>query len=156
MTDPTRLESIEEIIDFAIQRERDAQANYLSYAGRTERRGFSDLLLKMAEMEKAHELKLVALKQGQNTAALFSPPEGEDLGLAEMLVEVPFSADMDYGDFLVLVIQKEREAENLYRKLESLTNSPDVRSLFGLLADEERKHRDWAQERYDEDILKEN
>jgi rubrerythrin len=128
----------------------------LSYAGRTERRGFSDLLLRMAEMEKAHELKLVALKQGQNAAALFSPPKGEDLGLAEMLVEVPFSADMDYGDFLVLIIQKEGEAEKLYRKLESMTNGPDVRSLFGLLADEERKHRDWAQERYDEEILKEN
>lgn len=156
MTDPTRLESIEEIIDFAIQRERDAQSNYLSYAGRTERRGFSDLLLKMAEMEKAHELKLVALKQGQDTATLFSPPEGEDLGLAEILVEVPFSADMDYGDFLVLVIQKEREAENLYRKLERLTTSPEVRRMFALLADEERKHRDWAQERYDEEILKEN
>ena len=156
MTERTRLESIEEIIDFAIQRERDAQATYLSYAGRTERRGFSDLLLQMAKMEKGHELKLVALKQGQNTAALFSPPEGEDLGLAEMLVEVPFSADMDYGDFLVLVIQKEREAEKLYRKLESMTTSPEVRGMFALLADEERKHRDWAQERYDEEILKEN
>ena len=156
MTDPTRLESIEDVIDFAIQRERDAQATYLSYAGRTERRGFADLLLQMAEMEKGHELKLAALKRGENTATLFSPPEGEDLGLAEMLVEVPFSADMDYGDFLVLVIQKEREAEKLYRRLGSMTNSPDVRSLFGMLADEERKHRDWAQERYDEDILKEN
>jgi rubrerythrin len=156
MTDPARLESIEEIIDFAIQRERDAQAMYLSYAGRTDRRGFSDLLLQMAEMEKSHELKLVALKQGQNTADLFAPPKGEDLGLSEILVEVPFSADMDYGDFLVLVIQKEREAEQLYRKLKGMANNPDVRSLFALLADEERKHRNWAQERYDEDILTEN
>jgi rubrerythrin len=156
MTDPTRFENIEEIIDFAIQRERDAQATYLSYAGQTERRGFSDLLLKMAEMEKAHELKLIALKQGQNTATLFTPPRGEDLGLAETLVDVPFSPNMDYGDFLVLVIQKEREAEQLYRNLERLTTSPDVRNMFALLADEERKHRDWAQERYDEDILKEN
>jgi rubrerythrin len=156
MTDPARLENIEEIIDFAIQRERDAQAAYLSYAGQTKRRGFSDLLLRMAEMEKGHELKLLALKQGRNTAALFTPPKGEDLGLAEMLVDVPFSADMDYGDFLVLVIQKERAAEQLYRKLESLTTNLDVRSMFALLAGEERKHRDWAQERYDEDILKEN
>jgi rubrerythrin len=156
MTDPTRLENLEDIIDFAIQREREAQATYLSYAGQTQRRGFSELLLKMAEMEKAHELKLVALKQGQNIAALFTPPKSEDLGLAEMLVEVPFSPDMDYGDFLVLVIQKERQSEKLYHRLEGMTTSPDVRSMFGLLADEERKHRDWAQERYDEDILKEN
>ena len=156
MTDPTRLENIEEIIDFAIQRERDAQAGYLSYAGQTQRRGFRDLLLRMAEMEKEPERKLISLKQGQNTEALFTPPEGEDLGLAAMLVEVPYSPDMDYGDFLVLAIQKERAAEQLYRKLESMTTSPDLRSMFGLLADEERKHRDWAQDLYDQDILKEN
>jgi len=156
MTDQTRLENIEEIIDFAIQREREAQATYLSYAGQTGRRGFSELLLSMAEMEKEHEQKLAALKQGQSTAALFTPPKGEDLGLADMLVEVPFSPTMDYGDFLILVIRKEREAEQLYRKLESMTTSADVGKMFALLADEERKHRDWAQERYDEDILKEN
>jgi rubrerythrin len=156
MTDPTRVESIEEIIDFAIEREREAQATYLSYAGQTGRRSFSELLLSMAEMEKEHERKLTALKEGKSTAEAFTPPKGVDLGLAEMLVEVPFSPTMDYGDFLVLVIRKEREAEQLYRKLQGLTTSADVGNMFALLADEERKHRDWAQERYDEDILKEN
>ena len=156
MTDPTKLENIEEIIDFAIQREREAQATYLSYAGRTTRRSFSELLLSMAEMEKEHERKLVDLKQGQRALASFTPPKGEDLGLAETLVEVPFSENMDYGDFLILVIRKEQEAEYLYRKLQGMTTSADVGKLFILLADEERKHRDWAQERYDEDILKEN
>jgi rubrerythrin len=156
MTDPTRLENIEEIIDFAIQREREAQDTYLSFARETQRRSFSELLLSMAEMEKEHEHKLVELKQGRRALASFTRPKGEDLGLSEMLVEVPFSPTMDYGDFLILVIRKEREAEQLYRKLEGMTTSADVRGLFALLADEERKHRDWAQERYDEDILKEN
>jgi rubrerythrin len=156
MTDSARLENIEEIIDFAIKREQEAQATYLSYAGQTGRRSFSELLVSMAEMEREHERKLTDLKQGKSTAAAFAPPRVADLGLADILVEVPFSPDMEYGDFLVLVIRKEREAEQLYRKLEGLTTSADVRNMFALLADEERKHRDWAQERYDEDILKEN
>jgi rubrerythrin len=156
MTDQTRLENIEEIIDFAIKREREAQAAYLSYAGQTGRRAFSELLLSMAEMEKEHERKLVELKEGRRGLASFTPPKGEDLGLSEMLVEVPFSENMDYGDFLILVIRKEREAEQLYRKLGGMTSSADLRNMFALLADEERKHRDWAQERYDQDILKEN
>jgi rubrerythrin len=157
MTDPRRLENMEEIIDFAIQREREAQATYLSYAGQTDRRSFSELLLSMAEMEKEHERKLTALREGGSAAAeLFTPPRGKDLGLADMLVDVPFSPGMEYGDFLVLVIRKEREAEQLYRKLEGLSARSDVRNLFALLADEERKHKDWAQQRYDEDILKEN
>jgi rubrerythrin len=156
MIDPKQLETIEEIIDFAIEREQEAQATYLSYAGQTERRSFSELLRSMAEMEKEHERKLTALKQGDAAAASFTPPKGADLGLAAMLVEVPFSPTMDYGDFLVLVIRKESDAEQLYRKLQGLTTSADVGNMFALLADEERKHRDWAQERYDEDILKEN
>ena len=65
MTDPTRPENIEEIIDFAIRREREAQDTYLSYARETQRRSFSELLLTMAEMEKEHERKLVELKQGR-------------------------------------------------------------------------------------------
>ena len=156
MSEPTSLDSIEAILDFAIEREREAQSTYYSYARDTERRGFSQLLLSMAEMEKEHERKLVALKQGANLAGLFTPPKAEDLGLTEMLVEVPFAPDMDYGDFLILVIRKEGEAEDLYRKLEGLTDSGDVKNMFRLLADEERKHKNWAQERYDQDILKEN
>jgi rubrerythrin len=156
MTEPQRLETIEEIIDFAIEREREAQATYLSYAGQTGRRSFSQLLLSMAEMEKEHERKLTALRQGSTTTAAFTPTKGADLGLADMLVEIPFTPTMEYGDFLVLVIRKERDAEKLYLKLSGLTTSEDLRNMFTLLADEERKHRDWAQERYDQDILKEN
>ena len=156
MIEPTSFDSIEAIIDFAIQREREAQSTYYSYARETGRRSFSRLLLSMAEIEKEHERKLIALKQGKRITDLFTPPKTEDLGLTEMLVEVPFSPDMDYGDFLILVIRKEGEAEDLYRKLEGLTDSTEVKNTFRILADEERKHKDWAQERYDQDILKEN
>jgi rubrerythrin len=156
MSEPIRLDDFEDIIDFAIQREREAQATYLSYARETDRRSFSELLLSMAEMEKEHERKLLALKTGQRGPKSFTPPKGDDLGLADSLVAVSFSPTMDYGDFLILVIGKERQAEQLYRKLESHSTSSELRSTFHLLADEERKHKDWAQERYDEDILKEN
>jgi len=156
MTEPVRFDNIEKIIDFAIQRERDAQASYLEYARATERRGFSELLLSMARMEKEHERKLLELKQGQGTTEQFTPPKGEDLGFSETLVDIPFSPDMDYGDFLVLVIRKEGEAEKLYRHLQNLALNADLSGMFQMLADEERKHKDWAQERYDEDILKEN
>jgi rubrerythrin len=44
----------------------------------------------------------------------------------------------------------------LYRKLAGLAADAEVGGVFNLLADEERKHRDWAQQRYDDDILKEN
>ena len=73
MTEPAQLESSEEILDFAIQREQEAQAAYLSYAAETTRRGFSELLMSMADMEKEHERKLSALREGKTGEGFAGP-----------------------------------------------------------------------------------
>jgi rubrerythrin len=148
--------SIEEILDYAIGRERKAQEMYLSYAGGTDRQGFRQLLLSMARMEQEHEHKLTQLRGGGGSEGLFRPLAGSDQKLDEMLVAVPFAPDMEYGDFLILVIQREGEAEKLYRRLAALARDTRAGELFQVLAEEERKHKTWAQDRYDRDILTEN
>jgi rubrerythrin len=147
---------IDDIVAFAIQREQQAQETYLAYAQRTDRRAFSELLLTMARMEQQHERKLVELRSGAPVEKLFRPLEGSDQKLDERLVEVPFSPDMEYADFLILIIQKEGEAEKLYRRLAALARESQAVALFGLLAEEERKHKVWAQDQYDRDIATEN
>jgi rubrerythrin len=149
---PTTFGSLEEILDFAIARERQAQEIYLAYSRATDRRSLSQLLVTMADMEKEHERQLAALKAEPGRAA------GAVRGftLEEPFKPVTFSPDMEYGDFLILVIQKETEAERLYRGLETLAASAEARKLFGHLAEEEQKHRDWAQERYDRDVRPDN
>ena len=149
--------SIDEILDFAIDRERKAQQMYLSYAGATDRKAFQQLLLSMAQMEKEHERKLRELRSaGAEAEGLFRPLSGSDQKLNEMLAPVAFSPDMEYGDFLILVIQREGEAEKLYTRLASLARDTSATELFRLLAEEERHHRAWAQDRYDQDIVTEN
>jgi rubrerythrin len=156
MDSPENLAGIAEIIDFAISREREARRTYLAFAQTTDRKGFRQLLLTMADMEGEHEKRLLELQRSGPTAGLFRPPRGADLRFSGQLKEVRFSADMEYGDFLVLVMKKESEAEELYTRLAGLAQNAEVRSLFELLAREEATHRGWAQERYDEDILREN
>ena len=51
-----------DIIDFAIQKEREAQKTYASYAALTSKAGFKQLLLSMLEMEKEHEAMLLEIK----------------------------------------------------------------------------------------------
>jgi len=148
--------SIDEILEFAIDRERKAQEMYLSYAGSTDRKAFRQLLISMAQMEKEHERKLSELRSGGGAQRLFRPLAGSDQKLNEMLVSVPFSPDMEYGDFLILIIQKEGEAESLYARLSSLARDTRAGELFRVLAEEERKHKAWAQDQYDRDILTEN
>ncbi|MBN1836790.1 MAG: ferritin family protein [Spirochaetales bacterium] len=148
--------SVEEILDFAIARERGAQQMYRSYAGSTDRKAFRQLLLSMAEMENEHERKLTTLRDAGGAESLFRPLVGGDQRLNEILVPVAFSPDMEYGDFLILIIQKEGEAEKLYSRLASLAREEGATDLFRVLAEEERNHKAWAQEQYDRDILTEN
>ncbi len=153
---PFQFENMNKVIDFAIERERESQEIYLGYYKTTDRIGFRQLLLSIAEMEKEHEKKLTMLKQGIAQNRVFSSGKIIDLKLSDFLVNVEYSPDMDYGDFLILIIKKENESEEFYKRLESLVEEQEVKQLFRSLADEERKHKAWAQDRYDLEILKEN
>ena len=54
---------IPQILDFAIGREQEARRSYLAYAQSTNRKGFRQLLLTMADMEAEHEQKLLELRR---------------------------------------------------------------------------------------------
>ena len=153
---PTLFEDITQVIDFAIEREREAQELYLAYTKNTQRAGFIQLLISMVEMEKEHEKKLLSLKKGGRLNNIFPSDSIQDLKISDYLVDIDFSPDMEYGDFLILVIKKESGSEKLYRYLESLTIDQEVKQIFQVLAEEEKKHKIWAQDRYDLEILKEN
>ena len=148
--------NVVEVIESAIRKEQEAQQMYLGYAGSTRRPGFRQLLLTMVDMEKEHERRLQELKRKEGMAQAFRPIGEGTLRLDDYHVEVPFSPEMEYGDFLLLVARKEEKAERLYEKLQSLATDDDTRWLFALLANEESKHKAWARERYDQDILKDN
>jgi len=147
---------IKEIIDFALERERESQEIYLNYARKTQRMGFRQLLLSIVDMEKEHENKLKELKEEKDQSALFSGSESVKARLTDFMVQEDFSPDMDYGDFLVLIIKREEKAKKLYEELESLAADTEVKELFSWLANEEGKHKTWAQDRYDLEILKDN
>jgi rubrerythrin len=147
---------IKKVIDFALERERESQEIYLDYARKTQRMGFRQLLLSMADMEKEHENKLKELKEGKGQSALFDGTQSVEARLTDFMVEEEFSLDMDYGDFLVLIIKREEKAEKLYEELKSIAVDTEVEELFSWLAEEERKHKAWAQDRYDLEILKDN
>lgn len=147
---------ITEVIDFALERERESQDMYLDYARKTDRIGFRQLLLSMADMEKEHENKLKELKERKDQASLLSAAQSIKARLTDFMVPAEFSPDMDYEDFLVLIIKREEKAQKLYEELESLAANTEMKELFSWLAEEEKKHKAWAQDRYDLEILKDN
>ena len=148
--------NIDDILTFAIEKEREAQETYSTYAKTTEKSGFRRLLLSMVAQEKDHEKILLELKTGKSTEAALSAESSVDVKIADYLVDVEFSTDMSYQDFLILVMKREEKAVQLYQYLKEQSDSSDAKSLFERLADEEKKHKAWAQDRYDLEILTDN
>lgn len=150
------MDIIIEVIDFAIKREQEAQEGYIGYARATRRQEFRRLLLAMADMEKEHERKLQELKSRGGLERVLQAGQPDAVRLSDYLVEMPFSPEIEYGDFLLLVVKKEEKAEKLYEKLEGLAADEETRWLFAWLKGEEQKHKAWARDRYDLEILTDN
>jgi rubrerythrin len=149
-------QSINALIDFAIQREKEAQKMYQTYSNVTDNPSLKKLLISMMDQEKAHERKLLKLKSGANLEQLFPGKQVEDIKIADYLVDVEFSPQMDYQDFLILVMKKEDKSVQLYHMLAEKTVNVDIKQIFLSLMEEEKKHKAWAQDRYDLEILTDN
>jgi len=148
--------SIEAILDFAINKEIEAQEMYLSYAGKTERRGLRKLLMSMVDQEKEHEKRLEELKSGVALESVFPGIGKTDIKISDYTVDTDFSQDMDYQDFLLLVIKREEKSYKLYQWFTAKAVNDEAKLIFKQLAEEEKKHKAWAQDRYDLEILTDN
>lgn len=156
MEDSGMFKSIEAILEFALTRERESQDLYLRYAAKTDRQGLRSLLLTMADQERWHEQSLRELLGRKTLEPLFSIPPALDLRISEYTITVSYHPEMNYQDFLLMVIQKEEKSQALYARLESLSADNELKFLFKGLAEEERRHKALAQDRYDLEILTEN
>jgi len=101
-----RLDSLEEVLRFAIRKETDAAAFYQMAADRSNP-GVKKTFEELVKQEEGHKKKLEAFdlkKVGQ-----IEMKEMKGLGLAEVVEDVPFSSDMSYADLLRMAIKKRGE-----------------------------------------------
>jgi len=156
VSSPDSLDTIDRVLDFAIQREQEARKLYMEYAAKTDHTGLRSLLLAMADQEKGHEQIVKDLKSRRSLDPLLSKPQALDLRISDYTIDVSFDPEMSYQDFLLLVIKKEEKSFLLYDRLESLSTAEALKYIFKGLAEEEKRHKALAQDRYDLDILTEN
>ncbi len=61
----------------------------------------------------------------------------------------PVPADLSLEEAWKLAIQREREAQQLYRTLAERVASPEARALFGFLLEQEQEHERRLQDEFD-------
>lgn len=135
-----KFRTVDEILDFAIEKEEEAYRFYTDWAGRLEDPAMKEVFEEFARQELGHKEKLLKVKEGK-IPLVPNPEEIPDLKISDYLVEIKPRADVDYQEALILAMQREKAAFRLYNDLAASTASAELHSLFMALAQEEARHK---------------
>ena len=148
------MNTVNEILDFAIDREQDAADFYINLAERVGSAWMKDMLLGFSKEEMRHKGKLKSVKKGEKL--LSSEQRVQDLKISDYLVEVEPQDDISLQDAMIVAMKREKAAYRLYSDLAAKVDDPEVKDLFLSLAQEEAKHKLYFEVQYDEQVLKDN
>jgi rubrerythrin len=149
------LDTLNEILDFAINSEQEAVDFYTELANRQTNPQVKSMFLEFASEEVKHKARLVKVKQD----GIFDLEVSEsptDLKISDYVVNVKPNPDMEYSDALVLAMKKEKAAFKLYIALSERTSNKNLSEVFKALAIEESKHKLKFEIEYDEYVMREN
>ena len=148
------MNTVDEILDYAIDQEQQAADFYEDVAKRAETAGMKQILLDFSEEEKRHKKILQAVKSGEHELT----PEQEvlDLKISDYMVEVDVTADISYQDALIIAMKRERAAYELYSDMASKVPESNLKEVLLGLAKEEAKHKLFFESEYDERVLMDN
>jgi rubrerythrin len=146
-------ERLNEIIDFAIKREREAIQFYQDLQRMAAFSEKKKLFQKFESMERGHVVILEDIRK--IGISHIDVPEVQTLHISDYLVDTPESPPekLSYQDILILAMKKEQRAHSLYTDLAAKNRDPDVVKLFSRLASEEARHKRAFEEMYDSEIL---
>jgi len=148
-------DSMDKVLDFAIQKEQEAADLYNMLAGRMEKKPMKQIFEQFAMEEMGHKAKIQNIKKGKLE---FSPPTQKilDLKIGDHLADMPMDENLDYQQALIIAMKAEKAAFKLYTNLAAMAENNDIKQTFLGLAQEEAKHKLRFEIEYDENILTEN
>ncbi len=154
--------SVNEILDFAIEKEQEASQFYADWAKKLTSPNLDpdqlfllrDMFEQFAAEELKHREKLIRVQTGSP----FQPSARQvaDLKIVDYLVDIMPFPNMDYQEALIIAMKREKAALKLYSDLAEVAGPDDLRSLFTALAQEEAKHKLRLETEYEKEIYSEN
>jgi len=144
--DVRKFKSVDEILDFAISREIDAEAFYKELAEMVESPKMVKVLSDLAAEEVEHKEKLEAVKAGKKE---IGDREVGDLEIVDYVKDVKHHPKMNYIDLLVVGMKKEGTSRRLYADLAAIAQKQEFKDIFLKLAQEETKHKQRFELDYD-------
>ncbi len=143
---------LNEIIDFAIEREKEAEAFYVMISKEESMSGTREMLEEFAVMEQKHVTLLEKFKEKGLDESLerYNFRWIKDIKRSDYVMDLEFEPGMGYGDILLIAAKREEKALKLYNELLAQADTEDAKTLFKVLCQEEAKHKQIFELKYDD------
>jgi len=139
-----QFKDLDEIIDFAISREREAADFYRSVSEQESFSGKKQMFLEFAAEEGKHEALLEDLKAGKAFGTELEDYKFKwitDIKRSDYVDEIEYKPGMAYNEILMLACKREEKALALYNECLVNADGDEARKVFKMLCQEEAKHK---------------
>jgi rubrerythrin len=146
-------ENLEAIVDFAIQKEREAAEFYQQISNDEEDfSGSKKMFAEFAQEEKKHEKILQEFKTKGVSKSLqeYQLKWITDIKRSNYLVDLSYEKGMPYNEILLLAMKREEKALKLYNGFLEQADTDESKKLFKVLCQEEAKHKLALETMYDD------
>ncbi len=137
-------ENLEDIIDFAIEKEREAAEFYQKISNDEEDfSGSKKMFEEFAAEEQKHEKILQEFKTEGITKNVeeYKLKWITDIKRSDYLVDLDYEQGMPYNEILLLAMKREEKALKLYNEFLEQADTDEGKKLFKVLCQEEAKHK---------------
>jgi rubrerythrin len=138
----------EDIIDFAIEKEKEAVLFYEEAAEAQSAADAKKMFKEFADEERKHVRMLQNV--GEADVSEYDYEWVPDMKRSNFLVDIPYEKNMAYKDMLHLAIKREEKALALYNDLLKNAEKPNFKSVFKMLCQEEASHKLKLETLYDD------
>ncbi len=135
-------DTLQSVIDLAIQREEEALNFYLNLCNVVQDKAAKDTLKYLAEEEAGHKAFLVKCKEQMSCDVVLRPDFPVDYKVAEHLKQPDIKKNMNSEEVFLIAANREMNAHNFYKDLAHLYPKGQVKELLLKMASEEMKHKE--------------
>lgn len=142
--------SVDEILKFAIDKEKEAVAFYLSLAKEATRASLKETFIRFSKEEEKHVALLSDISGNKEKIDSYQFKKITDLKISDYMVETEYKEGMPMPEILKIAMKREEKSVKLYSMLADQTDNKDAKKLFMILVQEESKHKLGLESMYDD------
>jgi rubrerythrin len=142
--------SVDDIIAFAIEKEKEAVDFYTEISENESLQGVRKTFVDFANEEKKHVKMLEDMGGNKKKIATYQFKWIPDMKRSNYMVDITYEKGMHYTEILRLAMKREEKSLQLYNELAAKADKSEFVNLFKILSQEEAKHKNILETIYDD------